>query len=67
MKAFDIINNLSKQNEGKLTFITEPFIENIENQNILFFPFILDTKEIQYKNPLFQELAKSVNKNEQVS
>jgi len=67
MKAFDIINNLSKQNEGKLTFITEPFIENIENQNILFFPFILDTKESQYTNPLFQELAKSANKNEQVS
>lgn len=66
-KAFDIINNLSKQNEGKLTFITKPIIENIEDQNLLFFPFILDSHEINYTNPLFEELAKSTNKNEQVS
>lgn len=66
-KAFDIINNLSKQNEGKLAFLTEPLIEKIEDQNILFLPFILDTKEIKYTNPLFQELAKSSNKNQQFS
>ncbi|MFZ2150865.1 MAG: metallophosphoesterase [Candidatus Absconditicoccaceae bacterium] len=67
MKAFQIINNLHKQNDGKLTFITEPTIQDIEGQKILFFPFMLDSNQIKYTNPLFQELAKSSNKNEQIS
>ena len=67
MKAFDIINNLSKQPDWKLTFITQPIIENIDGQDILFFPFMIDAKDIEYTNPLFQELSKSNNKNEQIS
>lgn len=67
MKAFQIINNLHKQNDWKLTFITEPTIQDIEWQKILFFPFMLDSNQIKYTNPLFQELAKSSNKNEQIS
>jgi len=67
MRAFDIINNLSKQNEWKLIFITKPLIENIEGKDILFFPFMLDSDEIKYTNPLFQQLSKSANKNEQFS
>lgn len=67
MKAFDIINNLSKQNEWQLTFITKPIIQNIEGKDILFLPFMLDSKPINYSNPLFQQLSQSKNKNEQFS
>lgn len=66
-KAFDIINNLSKQPDWKLTFITQPTIEHIEWQDVLFFPFMMDSKEIKYTNTLFQELSISNNKNEQIS
>lgn len=66
-KAFDIINKIKESNESKIHFITDPIIEKIENKDMLFLPFTINSKEIEYSNPLFQELANSTNKNEKFS
>lgn len=68
-KAFNIINNI-KKSDWKLSFITQPIIENIEWENILFFPFSIDianTQDLKYTNPLREELSNSKNKSEQTS
>ena len=41
-KAFDLLAKLDAQTPWKLKFITEPFIETVDGEKILFFPYMLD-------------------------
>lgn len=47
--ALDVMNEMWKDSEGKIHFITEPMQTNIEGQDILFLPFLLD-KTVFEKN-----------------
>ncbi|HCB52140.1 TPA: hypothetical protein DEP21_06330 [Patescibacteria group bacterium] len=58
---------------GKLKFITEPFLETIEGQQVLFFPYMIKNLELPQRESIPQQLqsisylAESTNKNEQKS
>lgn len=70
-KVFDLLQN--NQSNGKLHFITEPRLTEIEEEKILFLPFCLEIQEEKYplfeqgKTLLTQELLLSKDKNEQFS
>ncbi len=71
-KAFSLFEKYQTNNAGQLKFITEPTIEIIENQQILFFPFTISWSIPQLENqPTWLQsisyLADSQNKNEQKS
>ncbi len=71
-KAFDIIQKYDNNHKGKLHFITQPTEKIIDNQNVLFFPFMLEIpqyepKETPSRLKTVEYLATSSNKNEQIS
>lgn len=67
-KAFDVLNWF---HENKITFITQPVIENIEDRDILFLPFNVNLDFDDKINPKYKDFVKqlleSKNKNEQFS
>lgn len=71
-KAFSLFEKYQTSNKWLLKFITEPSLEIIENQQILFFPYTIKSTipQISY-TPTWLEsisyLATSQNKNEQKS
>ncbi len=71
-KAFSLFEKYQTSNKWLLKFITEPSLEIIENQKILFFPYTIKSTipQISY-TPTWLEsisyLATSQNKNEQKS
>lgn len=78
-KAFEIVKKislqdvLSKHPHGKIQFITEPVVENIEGEQILFLPYMLDMPQLPAVatshplSPLIALLEKSTTKWEQKS
>lgn len=72
-KAFWLLDKYNISHVGKLKFITEPFLETIEGQQVLFFPYMIKNLELPQRESIPQQLqsisylAESTNKNEQKS
>ena len=67
-RVFDLLE--SSSSAGKLNFITEPMLTEIEGEKILFLPFCLDIDENKYpeyqlgSSLLTEALLQSKDKNE---
>lgn len=76
-KAFEIIGQLKwdMNHPGKLTFITQPMLEEIEGEKVLFLPYMIHAENVKREmvngsSPIasvIQTLSESQNKNEKLS